>query len=124
MLAGYTWSTPRNAAIFAAAVRIAESTAYSGLDAIQAELRRIGNAKAADMGAAESAVAHSGNDVQRLESNSENRDNSKDYTYMHVCTNEAMPGTGFEPARAFAHQHLKLARLPISPPGRYFSILP
>ncbi len=31
--------------------------------------------------------------------------------------NVSMPGTGFEPARACAHQHLKLARLPISPPG-------
>ena len=29
-----------------------------------------------------------------------------------------MPRTGFEPAQAEAHQPLKLARLPIPPPGR------
>ncbi len=40
--------------------------------------------------------------------------NSLACTSVHM---ERMPGTGFEPARAFAHQHLKLARLPISPPG-------
>ena len=29
-----------------------------------------------------------------------------------------MPGTGFEPARPEGHKHLKLARLPIPPPGQ------
>ena len=28
-----------------------------------------------------------------------------------------MPGTGFEPARRFQRYHLKVVRLPISPPG-------
>ncbi len=35
-----------------------------------------------------------------------------------------MPGTGFEPARDCSHQHLKLARLPISPPGRRMDNIP
>ncbi len=39
-------------------------------------------------------------------------------TRMQIRTHQDMPGTGFEPARAYAHQHLKLARLPISPPGQ------
>ena len=30
-----------------------------------------------------------------------------------------MPRTGFEPARDYSHQPLKLARLPIPPPGRF-----
>lgn len=29
-----------------------------------------------------------------------------------------MPETGVEPARPYGHKHLKLARLPIPPPGR------
>ena len=47
-LAGYRWSSARNQAIFAAAVRIAEAATYPGPDAIQAELRRINNTEAAD----------------------------------------------------------------------------
>jgi hypothetical protein len=32
-----------------------------------------------------------------------------------------VPGTGLEPARALAHTPLKRARLPISPPGQFWS---
>ncbi len=31
---------------------------------------------------------------------------------------DLLPGTGFEPARPEGHKHLKLARLPIPPPGQ------
>ena len=31
---------------------------------------------------------------------------------------ETMPETGVEPARPYGHKHLKLARLPIPPPGQ------
>lgn|GEM_PF-3449504 len=31
-----------------------------------------------------------------------------------------VPGTGFEPAHPFGRHHLKVVRLPISPPGQLF----
>jgi hypothetical protein len=34
-----------------------------------------------------------------------------------------MPRTGFEPAQDYSHQPLKLARLPIPPPGHFFHFL-
>ena len=48
LLDGYHWSSPRNQAIFAAAVRIAGGATYPGPDGIAAELQRIGNAESAD----------------------------------------------------------------------------
>ncbi len=48
LLAGYGWASARNAAVFAAAIRIAESGTYPGTDAVIVELRRVGNAVAAD----------------------------------------------------------------------------
>ena len=50
-LNGYRWANPRNQAIFAAAVRIAQTGVYPGQAAIQAELNRVGNAEAADFAA-------------------------------------------------------------------------
>ena len=47
-LAAYGWSSVRNQAIFQAAVRIVESRGYPGPQAIESELRRIGNVEAAD----------------------------------------------------------------------------
>ena len=34
-----------------------------------------------------------------------------------------VPKTGFEPARRFQRYHLKVVRLPISPPGHFFKHL-
>jgi hypothetical protein len=41
----------------------------------------------------------------------------KCYRNRHVDL-EKMPETGIEPARPYGHKHLKLARLPIPPPGQ------
>ncbi len=34
-----------------------------------------------------------------------------------ISENNMVPETGFEPARRFQRYHLKVVRLPISPPG-------
>ncbi len=47
-LSAYHWASARNQAVFAAAIRIAESGTYPGPEAIQGELRRIAAAEAAD----------------------------------------------------------------------------
>ena len=47
----YHWANPRNEAVFAAAIRIAETSVFPGPDAIEAELRRIGNVESAEFAA-------------------------------------------------------------------------
>ncbi len=39
-----------------------------------------------------------------------------------TCVEGLVPETGFEPARRFQRHHLKVVRLPISPPGLIYSI--
>ena len=43
---------------------------------------------------------------------------------LRMSISEGLPGTGVEPARAEAHQPLKLARLPIPPPGLIIDYCP